>query len=50
MYKLKEYPKDFKDSTGKNWLRFKRKIKKIAHTRLRRGAVKHKYDGKEIAW
>lgn len=50
MYKLKEYPKDFTTSTNKQWLKFKKKIKKIAHTKLRRGATKYEYHGNEIAW
>ena len=51
MYSLKEYPEDFKKSTGKQWLKFKKVVKKIAHTRLRRGKLdKYHYNGKEIAW
>jgi hypothetical protein len=50
MFKLKDYPESFKGSTGKQWLKFKKRMKKIAHTRLRRGATKHSYNGQEIAW
>lgn len=49
MYKLKEYPESFTTSTNKQWLKFK-KIKKNAHTRLKRGAIKYEYHGNEIAW
>ena len=51
MYSLKEYPYEFKRSTGKQWSKFKKKLKKIAHTQLRRGKMeKYHFEGKEIAW
>ena len=51
MYSLKEYPNEFKRSKGKQWARFKRVMKKIAHTQLRRGKMeKYHFEGKEIAW
>jgi hypothetical protein len=50
MYSLKEYPSDFTNSRSKLWRKFKKKMKKIAHTRLRRGMDKYRYNGCEIAW
>ena len=51
MYAIKEYPKDFTHSTSKQWLKFKKKMKKIYHTRLRRGELhKLRVQGQEIAW
>jgi len=51
MYSIKEYPEDFKESRGKQWAKFKKKLKKIYHTRLRRGKLdKLKVNGQEIAW
>ena len=50
MYSLKEYPSDFKNSQSKQWRKFKKRLKKIAHTRLRKGMNKYKFNGREIAW
>ena len=51
MYSLKEYPDSFKESTGKQWIKFKKRLKKIYHTKLRRGELdKLKVNGQEIAW
>ena len=51
MYSIKEYPDDFKESKGKQWLKFKKKLKKIYHTRLGNGKLdKLRANGKEIAW
>lgn len=50
MYSLKEYPEDFTNSTSKQWRKFKKVLKKVAHTQLRRGKDKYKYNGCEIAW
>lgn len=51
MYALKEYPESFTRSKGKQWLKFKKKLKKIYHTKLRRGRLqKLKVNGQEIAW
>lgn len=50
MYSLKEYPEEFKQSKKKTWLKFKKKLKKIAHTQLRRGDKRYLFRGREIAW
>ena len=51
MYSIKEYPENFTNSKGKQWAKFKKKLKKIYHTRLRNGKLeKLKANGKEIAW
>jgi hypothetical protein len=50
MYSLKDYPEDFTNSTSKQWRKFKKALKKIAHKQLRRGNTKYVYHGKEIAW
>ena len=50
MFSLKEYPEEFTHSTSKQWLKFKKKLKKIAHTKLRRGGDRYKFNGQEIAW
>ena len=50
MYSLKEYPEEFKQSKKKGWLKFKKKLKKIAHTKLRRGDKRYIFRGREIAW
>ena len=50
MYSLKEYPEDFTRSRSKQWRKFKKRIKKVAHTQLRRGNEKYEYHGREIAW
>ncbi len=50
MYSLKEYPEDFTRSRSKQWRKFKKSMKKIAHKRLRRGETKYRYNGQEIAW
>lgn len=50
MYSLKEYPEDFTNSTSKQWRKFKKALKKLAHKQLRRGQSKYKYNGREIAW
>ena len=51
MYSIKEYPESFTESKSKQWLKFKKKLKKIYHTRLRNGKLdKLKANGKEIAW
>lgn len=50
MYSLKEYPEDFTNSKSKQWRKFKKVLKKIAHKQLRRGYEKYKFNGKEIAW
>ena len=50
MYKLKDYPDDFK-SNKPQWLKFKKKMKKISHTQLRRGKMtKYEFHGWEIEW
>ena len=50
MYSLKEYPEEFKQSKKKTWLKFKKKLKKIAHTQLRRGDKRYLFRGREIPW
>lgn len=51
MYSLKEYPRSFTTSKSKSWLRFKRKLKKQFHVKLRRGEMtKLKVNGIEIDW
>ena len=51
MYSIKEYPEEFTQSKSRQWLKFKKKLKKIYHTRLRRGKLeKLKANGREIAW
>ena len=51
MYSINEYPEDFTNSRSKQWLKFKKKLKKIYHTRIRRGKLdKLKVNGQEIAW
>ena len=50
MYSLKDYPEDFTNSTSKQWRKFKKVLKKLAHKQLRRGNAKYVYHGKEIAW
>lgn len=50
MYSLKEYPEEFKRSQSKGWLKFKKKLKKIAHTQLRRGDKRYLFRGREIPW
>jgi len=51
MISLKEYPKEFTESTNKSWLKVKKKLKKIFHTKLRRGETDKIYsEGKQIAW
>ena len=50
MYSLKEYPEEFKQSKKKSWLKFKKKLKKIAHTQLRRGDKRYLFRGREIPW
>lgn len=51
MYAIKDYPNDFIHSKSKQWLKFKKKLKKIYHTKLRRGELqKLCVKGQEIAW
>ena len=50
MYSLKEYPEDFSKNESKQWRKFKKALKKLAHKQLRRGLCKYAYHGKEIAW
>lgn len=51
MYSLKEYPEEFTGSKSKQWLKFRKKVKKIFHTRLRREECeKLRVNGREIAW
>jgi hypothetical protein len=50
MFSIKDYPEEFSTNHSKNWGKFKKKMKKIAHTKLRRGAEKYQYSGREVAW
>lgn len=50
MYSLKEYPEDYSQSESKQWRKFKKALKKLAHKQLRRGKDKYEYHGKEVAW
>ena len=50
MYSLKDYPEDYSQSESKQWRKFKKALKKLAHKQLRRGNDKYVYHGKEIAW
>ena len=51
MYSLKEYPEEYSRKQSKQWRKFRKKIKKIFHTKLRRGELnKLKVTGQEIAW
>lgn len=51
MISLKYYPKDMTESTSKGWLKVKKKLKKIYHTKLRRGKMnKPMSEGIQEAW
>ena len=52
MYCLKEYPKEYSANGHKNWLKFKRKMKRLTHKMMRKDwdLYKHKYNGVEFAW
>ena len=51
MYSLKDYPEEYSRNQNKQWRKFRKKIKKIFHTKLRRGELdKLKATGYEIAW
>lgn len=39
MITLKYFPKEFTNSNKKRWLKVKKKLKKIYHTKLRRGEL-----------
>jgi len=50
MQRIKDYPKVLRKSTSKSWLKVKRRLKKVAHTQLRRGATKYKCQGFFFPW
>lgn len=51
MISLKNYPSDFMKSRSKRWLKVKKKLKKIFHTKLRRKELDKPYSqGQQIAW
>ena len=50
MQRIKDYPIPLKQSTAKCWLKVKKRMKKIAHTKLRRGASKYKWNGVCFPW
>ena len=51
MISLKNYLDDFTKSHSKRWLKVKKKLKKIFHTKLRRQELDKPYSqGIEIAW
>ena len=50
MISLKNYPDDFMKSRSKRWLKVKKKLKKIFHTKLRRKELDKPYSqGQQIA-
>ena len=50
MQRIKDYPECLKKSSSKSWLKVKRRFKKIAHTKLRRGAEKYRLNGVFFPW
>ena len=51
MISLKYYPKELTESTSKHWLKVRKKMKKLFHTKLRRGEMDKPYsEGVEVAW
>ena len=51
MITLKYYPKEMTDSHKKGWLKVRKKLKKLFHTKLRRGEMNKPYsNGQQEAW